>query len=170
MADDQKLTPEQARKLADLINLLRPNWGVKGTYDQIAIAAQADMGNATQICIAAIRAAAEPTNEKPAIIKFPGAHWDVERNLATTRAELKAAKDKLAGRYAAPETNDPPCADHPDERFSTCRECAAVKTPMPPDFRTRAGLPPKGVRKPTSRRKQLEPTTTPTEATEGHTQ
>lgn len=160
MADDQKLTPEQGTKLAELIHALRPNWGVKGTFDQIAIAAQADMGNATEICVAAIRAAAEPTNEKPAIIRFPGAHWDVERNLATTRAELKAAKDKLAGRYTAPDTNDPPCPDHPDEHLSTCKQCAAVKTPMPADFRTRAGLPPKGIRAARKPRKQLEPTTT----------
>ena len=160
MADDQKLTPEQGWKLAELVHEIRPDWGVKGTHDMIGAAVGKGFGNYIETCIAAIRAAGEPTNDTPGVIALPGKHWNVERALATTKAELKAAKDKLAGKYTAPDTNDPPCTDHPGQMFSTCTECAAAKTPMPADFRTRAGLPPKGVRKPTSGRKQLEPTTT----------
>lgn len=172
MADDQKLNEIQGWKLAELVHEIRPDWGVKGTHDMIGAAVAAGLGNHIETCIAAIRAAGEPTNDSPGVIPLPGKHWNVERTLATTKAELKAAKDKLAGKYTAPDTNDPPCTDHPGQHFSTCTECAAIKTPMPADFRTRAGLPPKSARKPTRRRTTPEPATTPTdttEATERHT-
>ena len=159
MADDQKLTEIQGLKLAELIHMLRPDWGVKGTHDMIGAAVAAGLGNNIETCIAAIRAAGEPTNDTPGIIALPGKHWNVERTLATTQAELKAAKDKLAGRYTPPPTNDPPCPDHPDQHLSTCTECRKLAVPPPPNFRELAGLPPKNARKPTRRRTTPEPTT-----------
>lgn len=163
------LTPTQARKLAEFISLIRPTWDPPGIYKFVGEATTLGMGDAYETAIAAIRAAQATTNLAPSVIKMPGNHWHVEekfqtalQQLRTTEEKLRTAEQRLAGTYAGerPDTNDPPCPDHPGQHLSTCKPCATTKTPMPADFRTRAGLPPKSARKPTRRRKTLEPTTT----------
>ena len=170
---DEKMTQLQGQKLAELINALRPSWGTNGIFEAIGGAVTGNMGDAHEVSLAAIRAARDPTNKTPAIIRLPGKHWSVEQDLADTRAELKAAKDRIAGKYSAPDTNDPWCEDHPDQRLSFCKECAKEKVPMPPNFRELAGIAPKLPRK---RHRSVEeaetgqePTDNETKPGEGHT-
>lgn len=169
---DEKMTQIQGQKLAELVNALRPSWGMNGIFEAVRVTATKNMGNATEISIAAIRAARDPQNRTPVIISLPGPHWSVEQDLTDTRAELKAAKDKLAGKYAPPITNDPRCDDHPEEHFSSCRECAKEKVPMPSDFRKLAGIVPKQPRKRHRSDEEAEtgqePTDNETKPGEGH--
>lgn len=170
---DEKMTQLQGQKLAELVNALRPSWGTNGIYIAIERAVTENLGDATAISLAAIRAAKDTANKTPAIIRLPGPHWSVEQDLTDTTAELKAAKDKLAGKYAAPDTNDPRCDDHPEEHFSSCRECAKEKVPMPSDFRKLAGIVPKQPRKRHRSDEEAEtgqePTDNETKPGEGHT-
>lgn len=148
------LTRQQATKLAELVSLLRSEFDYPGALKFIGEAVQKEHGNAYQTCLAAIRAAWDLQNRGPAIIGLPGRHWTVEHDLKTAkneiqelRKQLEAAQNRSAGIYAPPITNDPRCHDHPEEHFSSCRECAKEKVPMPSDFRKLAGIVPKQPRK-----------------------
>lgn len=175
MSDDKKASPsaQGAVHLMNLVHALRPSWGVEGIYEHIVRASNQGLGNPYEVSLAAIRAARDPKNITPGIISLPGKHWSVEQDLADTRAELKAAKDRIAGKYSAPDTNDPWCEDHPDQRLSFCKECAKEKVPMPPNFRELAGIVPKLPRKrhrsPEESEVQQEPTDAETKPGEGHT-
>lgn len=163
------LTQAQATKLTELITLLRPTWDAPGIWKALGSAVSQNLGDAHEVSLAAIRAARETSNRKPTVIQMPGNHWNVEAKLEATLQLLRATEEKLlkaeqrlAGTYVGdrPETNDPPCEDHPDQHLSTCTECRKLAVPPPPNFRELAGLPPKNARKPTRRRTVTELTTT----------
>ena len=143
MSDDQRISRSQGEKLAALVHELRPDWGVQGIFSQLGEAVAGGYGDPFELSLSAIRAAQDPSNKKPGMIRMPGKHRTVEADLEQALADLKAAQDKLAGKYAAPATNDPRCDEHPGEHFSNCRECAKSKTPMPSNFRELAGIVPK---------------------------
>ncbi len=172
MSDDQKISRLQGMKLAELVHELRPGWGVKGIFEQIGAAVQEGFADPFELALSSIRAAQDQRNQTPAIIRMPGKHRSVEEDLKQARADLKAAQDKLAGKYTPPSTNDPRCEEHPDEYLSSCRECAKVKTPMPKNFRELAGIVPKQHVKRPRKLEQVEsdrePTHDETKPGEGH--
>ncbi len=64
---------DQATKLAALIHALRPDWDKPGILD--ALAKARNRGNASDVCIAAIRCATGGHARTPAVIALDGAHW-----------------------------------------------------------------------------------------------
>lgn len=78
-----QITPTQARTLAELAHELRPDWDTQGIV--AAIYAARERGSNIDVCLATIRAAAEPTNRTPAVLKYDGSHWrEPERGTAPT--------------------------------------------------------------------------------------
>lgn len=67
------MTQDQGETLANLIHLLRPDWGVAGTAK--ALFEARGQGDALTLARAALAAAADPGNRTPAIIGLNGAHW-----------------------------------------------------------------------------------------------
>lgn len=67
------MTGNQGEVLANLINKLRPDWGVSGVAKALYDAR--DQGDAFNLSVAAIRAAADPANRTPGVIGLNGAHW-----------------------------------------------------------------------------------------------
>jgi hypothetical protein len=97
------LTPAQVAAIAVCVNSLRDEWDV---YAISAALARVDTKkSAAEVAVAAIKAAADPTNRFPSVISFAGPHWG-------TRAKSKA-----------PEHWQPP---HP------CRACNQVHNPGAP--------------------------------------
>lgn len=67
------ITRDQAEALAELVHALRPEWDPQGIL--AALAKARDRADAPTVAIAAIRAAATPTNRTPAVIPLSGDHW-----------------------------------------------------------------------------------------------
>lgn len=67
-----ELTQPQADAIAILVSRLRPDWDVRGVMAALAKVRDRDPFLAA---VAAVRAAANPTNRTPAVIAMDGAHW-----------------------------------------------------------------------------------------------
>lgn len=68
-----KISQDQARALALVINGIRPDWDAAGIYT--AIGRAKDMGDIAEVALAAIKAAQLETNRTPAVIAMQGPHW-----------------------------------------------------------------------------------------------
>lgn len=67
-------TARALRALAHLVHHIRPDWDEHGILAKLTQATTA--GRRTpDLALAAIRAAAEPSNRTPAVIPFDGPHW-----------------------------------------------------------------------------------------------
>lgn len=127
-AENPEITQTQAALLAHILHELRPEWSIPSMMKLLWD--HRTKHPYPQLVRAAINVALTPTKKTPAIIFLDGKHW-----LTPEQATNPA--------HTATTGNDPTCPDHPLEQFSTCTECAKTKTPMPADFRQRAGLKPK---------------------------
>lgn len=68
------MTKPQADATATLVATLRPDWDHTGIMAALALAQV--RGPAHEVAIAAIRAAASPSNRTPAVIPLEGQHWN----------------------------------------------------------------------------------------------
>ena len=73
MMSSNPITHDQATKLAAFISSLRPDWDTPGVLH--AIGRARERGDGTAVAVAAIRAAASPSNRTPAVIALDGEHW-----------------------------------------------------------------------------------------------
>jgi len=106
-----EITRPQAQALAELIHALRPEWDARGVLAHIREAR--DRGPADVVCIAAIRAAATPTNRTPAVIPLSGDHWI---DPAVTPSSTGAV----------PRPTDRRCTEPGHEHYSLpCKGCRA---------------------------------------------
>lgn len=103
----RELNEPQARHLAGILNIIRPDWPVPSLLTLIwENRAQPDF---PALVVAAVTKAQDRTCKTPAPIFTPGAHWP------------EAVRDKLPAL--------PRCRDHDTEDAPTCRSCLAdVKT------------------------------------------
>lgn len=67
------ITDDQARALCHLVTLLRPGWDIAGIRS--ALHKARTNASAHDLCVAAIRAAQNPSNRTPAVIAMGGPHW-----------------------------------------------------------------------------------------------
>lgn len=104
-----RLTRTQGQRLCELIHLLR-GWDMPGI--EAAVRKAADLGPAADVCVAALRVAANPDANTPGLIPQPGTHWQ---------------QTTVAGRIAPPA-----CHDHPDQPAGRCLDCRG--TTSTPDF------------------------------------
>lgn len=103
-----KLEQRQAQALAAFINTLRPDWDATGVY--AALGKARDLADAPSLAIAAIRAAATPTNRTPAVIAMQGDHWTTTTVTSTpTTGGAKQAKCDVYGHEGYPAVNCPGC-------------------------------------------------------------
>lgn len=102
------ITRDQAHALAELVHQLRPEWDAQGVL--AALAKARDRGPADVVCIAAIRAAATPTNRTPAVIPLAGDHWTGIVEASSTGA--------------VPRPTDRRCTEPGHEHYSLpCKGC-----------------------------------------------
>ena len=95
-----KLDQRQARALAAFIASIRPEWEPQGIY--VALGKARDHGDAAQVAIAAIRAAATPTNRTPAVIPLQGDHWTAQAPARTASNSARAPRCTVYGHEAYP--------------------------------------------------------------------
>ncbi|WP_345476686.1 hypothetical protein, partial [Nesterenkonia rhizosphaerae] len=69
-----RITLEAAETLASLINLIRNDWHQPGIFK--ALERNAPYATALDITLATTHAARTPENKTPAILDYPGPHWD----------------------------------------------------------------------------------------------
>ena len=110
------LTQSQGQRLAEMLKLMRPDWGEQGIVKTLRDANQAN-GLPAHDFDHVIRAAAEYATEQtpaggyakrtPAFPAQLGKHWE-------TTAPPEAPKPKM-----------PPCEDHAGQDAHTCRSCRA---------------------------------------------
>lgn len=94
----QGLTGTQAELLANLVNDLRPDWGVAGLKQ--ALWAARDMGSAYDVVLATVVAAATEGNRTPAVVPMPGPHWEhkaVKGGPRLTVAERRSRTCQVCG-------------------------------------------------------------------------
>ncbi|MFK5691309.1 hypothetical protein ACI3EY_16750 [Ornithinimicrobium sp. LYQ92] len=97
-----KLTQSTGKALVQLVAHMRRDWQPAGI--EAAIRKAAADAPAFDVCVAAVRAAADPEAKTPGLIPAPGPHW------ATT----------ATGRRTPPTM----CGVHPDHRAAFCPDCA----------------------------------------------
>lgn len=130
------MTLEQAELLATLTSSLRPDWGMAGILK--ALEPLASTIDAKILALALLHAANDPTNESPAILKYPGPHWD--RAKAATRSTTHQptpapAKTREKPPYRPRNADTSPmCANHPELHEWECKTCN-IPAPPPPNFR-----------------------------------
>lgn len=110
------LTQSQGQRLAEILKLMRPDWGEQGIVKTLRDANQ-DAGLPAHDFEHAIRAAAAYATDQapsggyskrtPAFLAQPGKHWE-------STAPEGAPKPKL-----------PECEDHAGQDAHTCRSCRA---------------------------------------------
>lgn len=106
-----EITRPQAEALAELVHTLRPEWDPQGIL--AALAKARDRADAPTVAIAAIRAAATPTNRTPAVIPLSGDHWI---DPAVTPSSTGAV----------PRPTDRRCTEPGHEHYSLpCKGCRA---------------------------------------------
>jgi len=102
------ITDDQARALAYLVSLLRAG---RNGWDQAGVRAaihKARMNaDAHDLCVAAIRAAQNPTNRTPAVIAMDGPHWRTGGGELTR--DLPAPRCDKPGHTSYPATNCGAC-------------------------------------------------------------
>lgn len=103
-----RLTQTQGQRLCELIHLLR-GWDIPGITAAVRKAAENASG--PDVCVAAIRVAANPEAETPGLIPSPGPHW----------------QGTVAGRHQPPTM----CGLHPEHRALRCPECKALEIATP---------------------------------------
>ena len=113
-SDATQLTQSQATSLAGFINTIRPSWDPRGIVTALKDARA--RGTAAEVAVAAIRAAAEPTNRTPAVIALEGPHW--QQPTTPGRVGLGAfvqvtERQSCCGGLHAP---DSPCDPRADQR------------------------------------------------------
>lgn len=106
-----RLTKSQGERLCELIHLLR-GWDIPGIT--AAVRKAAELGPAADVCVAALRVAANPEANTPGLIPSPGPHWQ--------------------GTVVASRIPPTMCGIHPEQRALGCPECKA----MPPATTTPA--------------------------------
>lgn len=103
------LTRTQGQRLCELIHLLRPEWDLPGIT--AAVRKAAEIASGPEVCVAALRVAANPEAETPGLIPHPGSHWS----------------QTAAGRHQPPT----PCGLHPGQPALGCPECKAIPVATP---------------------------------------
>lgn len=73
MMTEIQLDKATAEHLAAVVAALRSDWDERGIV--AALAQARDRGDVSQVAMAAIRAAADPSNRTPAVIAMEGPHW-----------------------------------------------------------------------------------------------
>lgn len=102
------MTKDQAQALTALVNALRPDWDAQGVY--AALAKARTMGTAPELAVAAIRAAATPTNKTPAVIAMRGPHWQAPQATANPGNVWHGPPDRNAPRCPEHTSHPTPCA------------------------------------------------------------
>jgi hypothetical protein len=77
------MTREQAAFVAELVHTVRPAWDTRAIVAALKTCAGRDLADT---CHAAIRAAQNPSIEKPVVIGMDGNHWDRAANAPTHRS------------------------------------------------------------------------------------
>ncbi|MFJ2298123.1 hypothetical protein [Oerskovia paurometabola] len=142
-----EIVHDQARALAALVATLRPDWDVAGVRKALYDARK--KGTAEQLCIAAIKAAVEPTNRTPAVIGHDGAHWTAARPLHAAPANY--ARCPKPGHTSSPAWHCGAC--RADELAADDHTPTPAPAPIPAAYisganlaRAAAGLPIKETR------------------------
>lgn len=119
------MTPQQAKALAHLTALLRPDWNEHGIY---AALGKCKDREPFAVALATIRAARDDGARTPGVIPSDGPHW---RELEG----VKATPDE-AGR---PPKKHEECKTHPGRWADNCGGCASDRltgeTTTPPELR-----------------------------------
>lgn len=113
--NETKISQRGARALAAVIHEIRQGWDEAGIYAALEKATEAvQCRNATQLVIAAIKAASDEKNRTPAIIPLDGEHW---RGPATERPAT-----------SGPEARTCPCGRliYPGEEWHSCRQSSEL--------------------------------------------
>lgn len=103
-----RLTQTQGKRLCELIHLLR-GWDIPGI--ESAVRKAAELGPAADVCVAALRVAANPEANTPGLIPSPGPHWQ--------------------GTVVASRIPPTMCGIHPEHRALGCPECKAMPLAAP---------------------------------------
>ena len=111
-----RLTASQGKALVDLIQTMRRDWQPAGI--EAAVRKASEGVNGLDVCVAAVRAAANPEAKTPGLIHSPGPHW--------------------AGTPAGQRHVPIPCPFHPDHPASRCKSCTAEAVPPPEGWRDAA--------------------------------
>lgn len=135
------ITREQARALAELVHLLRPEWDAQGIL--AAVAKAREKASVDVVCIAAIRAAATPTNRTPAVIPLDGEHWQQPATDLSSTSVVPGPRDARCDvvgheHYRIPckgcrsealasEADTNPLALHPDQAARNAKHAARLR-------------------------------------------
>ena len=103
------LTRTQGQRLCELIHLLRPEWDLPGIT--AAVRKAAEIASGPEVCVAALRVAANLEARTPGLIPQPGPHW----------------QQTTAGKNLPPT----PCGIHPSHPALGCPECKAIPKASP---------------------------------------
>lgn len=114
-----KLDQRQAQALAAFVNTLRPDWDAQGIY--VALGKARDLGDPATVAVAAIRAAATPTNRTPAVIPMQGHHWTTTSSSPTVGAGREPRCD-VYGHDGYPARNCAGCRADDLVNTNTTRE------------------------------------------------
>lgn len=120
-----EITQDQAQALAGFLATLRPAdapWDTPGIV--AALGRARARSDAAGLAIAAIRAAAEPTNRTPAIIGFDGNHWRDNPQQTTTAA---ASGKTTATGYRHPPRTTEECPRHIGQYAASCASCRSER-------------------------------------------
>ena len=110
-----RLNQSTGKALVQLIAAMRRDWQPAGI--EAAVRKAAEDASANDVCVAAVRAAANPEAQTPGLICSPGPHW------ASTPS----------GKRIVPTM----CGVHPDHRAANCQPCREEATPPPAGWRNR---------------------------------
>lgn len=102
-----KLDQRQAQALAAFVNTLRPDWDAQGIY--VALGKARDLGDPATVAVAAIRAAATPTNRTPAVIPMQGHHWTTTSSSSPTVGAGREPRCDVYGHDGYPARNCAGC-------------------------------------------------------------
>lgn len=116
-----RLTPQQSRQLAAFVATLRRDWDRPGI--EAALAKARDLAPAGDVSVAAVRAAGITTNQSPAVIPLPGAHWRESEKAPYFPPAPPHERCSVCGRSRL-ECVSRPHSDHPFE--PDIRPAAAV--------------------------------------------
>lgn len=103
------MTKSQAQAIAAAVHAFREEWDVRGIMT--ALADLKDHDQPWIVAVAAITAAADPTNRTPAVIPLAGKHWTSAR-----------PEDHIP---VVGPGKEPRCPDHEHELARNCRCCRA---------------------------------------------
>ena len=110
-----RLNQSTGKALVQLIAAMRRDWQPAGI--EAAVRKAAEDATANDVCVAAVRAAANPEAQTPGLIYSPGPHW------ASTPT----------GKRHVPI----PCPYHEDQLAARCHTCREEATLPPAGWRNR---------------------------------